>query len=90
MNTHGKIVYERGPGFAFDFKAKEGICKLIENRYYHALLAGKILSTYDLEGGYLYKENVQNGDYIHLDLINRVSYYDSIKQLCKGEKILMK
>ena len=36
---------------------------------------------------YLYKENVQNGDYIHLDLINRISYYGSIKQLCKGEKI---
>ena len=54
MNTHGKIVYERVPGFAFDFKAKEGICKLIENRYCHALLALKILSTYDLEGEYLH------------------------------------
>ena len=41
------------PVFAFDFKANEGMFKLIENRYWHTLLADKTLSTYDLEGEYL-------------------------------------
>ena len=93
---HGKIVYVMGPAFAFDFKAKEAMCKLIENGYCHALLAGNALATHDLEGEYLHtalgqdiytKENVPNGHYNHLDLINRVRYYGSIKKFCEEEKI---
>ena len=39
---HGKIVYVIGPAFSFDYKTKEAMCKLINNGYYHGLLAGML------------------------------------------------
>ena len=93
---HGKIVYVMGPAFAFDKKAKQAMVKLIENGYCHCLLAGNALATHDLEGEYLgtalgqdiyTKESMPNGHYNHVDLINRVRYYGSIKKFCEEEKI---
>ena len=85
-----------GPAFAFDFKAKEAMCKLINNGYCHCILAGNALATHDLEGEYLKtalgqdiytKESMPNGHYNHIDLINRVRYYGSIKKFCEEENI---
>lgn len=93
---HGKIVYVMGPAFSFDMKAKEAMVALINNGYCHGLLAGNALATHDLEGAYLRtalgvdiytKESVPNGHYNHLDLINKVRYYGSIKKFLEGEKI---
>ena len=93
---HGKIVYVMGPAFSFDYKAKEAMCKLINNGYCHGLLAGNALATHDLEGEYLgtalgqdiyTKESMPNGHYNHVDLINKVRYYGSIKKFCEEEKI---
>ena len=93
---HGKIIYVMGPAFAFDFKAKEAMCKLINNGYCHGILAGNALATHDLEGEYLgtalgqdiyTKQSMPNGHYNHLDLLNKVRYYGSIKQFIDGEKI---
>ena len=93
---HGKIVYVMGPAFSFDLKAKQAMVKLINNGYCHCLLAGNALATHDLEGEYLgtalgqdiyTKESMPNGHYNHVDLINRVRYYGSIKKFCEEEKI---
>ena len=93
---HGKIVYVMGPAFSFYYKAKEAMCKLINNGYCHGLLAGNALATHDLEGEYLgtalgqdiyTKESMPNGHYNHVDLINKVRYYGSIKTFCEKEKI---
>jgi hypothetical protein len=93
---HGKIVFVMGPAFSFDFKAKEAMCKIINNGYCHALLAGNALATHDLEGEYLgtalgqdiyTKQSMPNGHYNHLDLINKVRYYGNIKKFCEEEKI---
>ena len=84
------------PAFAFDFKSKKEMCKLIENGYCYTLLAGKTLATYNLEVEYLLsfrtiyfyiKENAPNWHYNHLDLINYIRYYVSINQFCEGEKM---
>ena len=93
---HGKIVFVMGPAFAFDKGAKESMVKLIDNGYVHGVLAGNTLATHDLEGEYLgtalgqniyTKESVPNGHYNHIDLINKVRYYGSIREFCKNEKI---
>ncbi len=93
---HGKIVFVMGPAFSFDKHAKEAMVKLIDNGYVHGVLAGNALATHDLEGEYLgtalgqniyTKENVPNGHYNHIDLINKVRSYGSIKEFCKGENI---
>jgi len=93
---HGKIVFVMGPAFSFDFKAKEAMCKLINNGYCHGILSGNALATHDLEGEYLgtalgqdiyTKVSMPNGHYNHVDLINKVRYYGSIKKFCEEEKI---
>lgn len=93
---HGKIVFVMGPAFSFDKGAKEAMVKLIDNGYVHGILAGNALATHDLEGEYLgtalgqdiyTKVSVPNGHYNHIDLINKVRSYGSIKEFCKGEKI---
>jgi hypothetical protein len=66
------------------------------NGYVDALLAGNALATHDLEGAYLktalgvniYSQKPQhNGHYNHLDTINRVRSYGSIKELIRREGI---
>ncbi len=61
--------------------------KLINDGYFHCLLAENVLALHDLEGKYLgtslgqdrqdiyTKENLSNGHYNPLDLINRVRNY---------------
>ena len=93
---NGNIVWVLGPAFAFDADARKAFSAIIEGGYAHAILAGNALATHDLEGAYLgtalgqniyTQENVPNGHYNHLDTINRVKYYGSIKEFLKKEKI---
>ncbi len=93
---HGKVAWVLGPAFAFDYDARDAFSKLIVNGYVDNLLAGNALATHDLEAAYLKtalgqniytQESQVNGHYNHLDTINRVKYYGSIKSFIKEEKI---
>ena len=93
---HGKIVWVMGPAFAFDFDARRAMSRLIEAGYVHAVLAGNALGTHDLEAAYLgtalgqdiYSQKSQPmGHYNHLDLLNRVRYYGSVKEFIRQEQI---
>ncbi len=93
---NGKIVWVLGPAVAFDSDARSAFAKLVMNGYVDALLAGNALATHDLEGAYLktalgvniYSQKPQhNGHYNHLDTINRVRSYGSIKEFIRREGI---
>ncbi|MBQ4159240.1 MAG: hypothetical protein IJO53_13830 [Clostridia bacterium] len=93
---HGKIVWVMGPAFAFDHDARNAMSSLIEHGYVHAVLAGNALATHDLEAAYLgtalgqdvYTHISQpNGHYNHLDTINRVRHYGSVKAFIENENI---
>ena len=93
---HGKIVWVMGPAFAFDFTARESFKALIENGYAHAILAGNALATHDLEGAFFHtalgqtiytQENVHNGHYNHLDLLNRVRAAGSMEAFINQENL---
>ncbi len=93
---YGKLIWVLGPAFSFDHDARDAFSKLVENGYVDALLAGNALATHDLEAAYLKtalgqniytQESQPNGHYNHLDTINRVKYYGSIKSFIKEEKI---
>lgn len=93
---HGNIVWVLGPAFSFDADARKAFEKLVDNGYVDALLAGNALATHDLEGAYLNtalgqniytQENVYNGHYNHLDTLNKIREYGSIKEFIKNENI---
>lgn len=93
---HGKIVWVMGPAFAFDHDARNAMSSLIEHGYVHAVLAGNALATHDLEAAYLgtalgqdvYTHISQpNGHYNHLDTINHVRRYGSVKAFIENENI---
>ena len=95
-HDHGKIVWVMGPAFAFDHDARDAFAKIVEAGYAHAVLAGNALATHDLEGAYLNtalgqniytQESQPNGHYNHLDTINRVRYYGSIRKFIEEEHI---
>lgn len=91
---HGNVVWVLGPAFAFDVRARRALSAIIENGYADAVLAGNALATHDLEGAYMNtalgqniytQENVHNGHYNHLDLINRVRAAGSIPAFIEQE-----
>lgn len=93
---HGNILWVLGPACAFDQGAREAFARLIENGYVSALLAGNALATHDLEAGYhgtalgadIYNQRHHyNGHYNHIDTINKVNQYGSIKEFIKKEGI---
>ena len=93
---NGKIVWVMGPAFSFDHDARNAFSRIIAGGYAHAVLAGNALATHDLEGAYLNTAlgqniytgiNQPNGHYNHLDTINKVRGYGSIKAFIEGEKI---
>ena len=93
---HGKIVWVMGPAFAFDKDARTAMEKLVRAGYVHAILAGNALATHDLEAAWLGTALGQdiytgvsypNGHYNHLDLINRVRYYGSVRKFIDAEHI---
>ncbi len=93
---HGKIVWVMGPAFAFDKDARTAMEKLVRAGYVHAILAGNALATHDLEAAWLGTALGQdiytgvsypNGHYNHLDLINRIRYYGSVRKFIDAEHI---
>ena len=93
---HGSIVWVMGPAFAFDARARRAFAAIIKNGYADALLAGNALATHDIEGAYMNtalgqdiytQENVHNGHYNHLDLLNRVRYAGSMKNFIMQEDL---
>ena len=93
---NGKIVWVMGPAFTFDHDARDAFSRIIANGYAHAVLAGNALATHDLEGAYLNtalgqniytQKNQHNGHYNHIDTINAVRHYGSIKEFIRNENI---
>ena len=93
---NGYVVWVLGPAFAFDIRARKALVSIIENGYADAIIAGNALATHDLEGAYLNtalgqniytQENVPNGHYNHLDLLNRVRAAGSIEEFLKQENL---
>ncbi len=95
-HAHGNIVWVLGPACVFDSDAREAMCKLIQNGYVSALLAGNALATHDLEGALLHTAlgqdiytqcSLPEGHYNHIDVLNRVRSHGSISAFIKGEGI---
>ena len=91
---HGNVVWVLGPAFAFDPKARAALSALITNGYADVVLAGNALATHDLEGAYMRtalgqdiytQENVHNGHYNHLELLNKVRAAGSIPAFVEQE-----
>ncbi len=90
------VVWVLGPAVSFDKDARHAVASLVKKGYVQGLLAGNALATHDLEGAYLNtalgqdiytQESVKNGHYNHLDLLNQVRGYGSIKKFIQGEGI---
>ena len=86
---NGFIAWVLGPAAAFDKDSRNAMASLIEKGYCHALLAGNALATHDLEaalfgtglGQDIYTRQVKPmGHYHHLDLLNKVRGFGSIKK----------
>lgn len=95
-NNNGYVVWVLGPACSFDADARRIMATLIEKGYCQALLAGNALATHDLEGGLLGTAlgcDIVNqkphymGHYNHLDTINSINTYGSIKDFIEGENI---
>ncbi|MDD6042729.1 MAG: hypothetical protein PUB87_03120 [Eubacteriaceae bacterium] len=93
---NGYVVWVLGPACSFDAEARKCYAKLIENGYVSAILAGNALATHDLEGGFLGtalgtdivdQAPHVDGHYNHLDTINAINTYGSIKAFIEGENI---
>lgn len=85
--NNGYIVWVLGPSVVFDYDTRIALEYLALNGYVNSVLAGNAMATHDLEGGYLKtalgqniytQENVLNGHYNHLDLLNDVRREGSI------------
>ena len=85
---HGNILWVMGPACTFDADARAAFCKLVDNGFVNGIMAGNALATHDLEVGYrgtalgqdVYTQHsVPNGHYNHLDTINEVRRWGSIK-----------
>jgi len=89
---NGHIVWVMGPAAVFDANSRAAMEYIIENGYCNALFGGNAVATHDLEGAMFNTalgqdlttgENVVNGHYKHLDLINRVNRAGSIPEAIK-------
>ena len=83
----GHIVWVLGPAAIFDRTSREAMEYMVNNGYCHAVFGGNAVATHDLEGAMFRTalgqnldtgENVHNGHYNHLDLLNRVAEQGSI------------
>lgn len=93
---NGNVVWVLGPAFSFDIRARRALSAIVSNGYADAILAGNALATHDLEGAYLNtalgqniytQENVHNGHYNHLELINKVREAGSIPEFIKQNNL---
>jgi hypothetical protein len=87
---HGHIVWVLGPAAIFDKNSRRAIEYIVENGYCHAVFGGNAVATHDLEAAMLGTalgqnletgENVHNGHYNHLDLLNRAARAGSIEDM---------
>ncbi len=94
--NNGYVVWVLGPALSFDIEARRIMGEIIAQGYCQAVLAGNALATHDLEGGYLGtalgcgikdQEQAFLGHYNHLDTINAINTYGSIKGFIEGENI---
>ncbi len=90
---NGYIVWVLGPAVAFDKDSREAMQAIIEMGFCHALMAGNALATHDLEaslfqtglGQDIYSQApIQQGHYNHLDVLNIVRRFGSIRETIKG------
>lgn len=93
---HGHISWVLGPAVAFDKDSRDAMQALIENGYCHSLLAGNALATHDLEGAVfrtglgqdIYDQSLKPlGHYNHLDILNKIRRYGSIKKMIKDMNV---
>jgi len=89
----GYIVWVLGPAVAFDKDSREAMQAVIEAGFCHALMAGNALATHDLEaslfqtglGQDIYSQApIRHGHYHHLDVLNTVRRFGSIRETIKG------
>lgn len=89
----GYIVWVLGPAVAFDKDSRQAMQEIIEAGYCHALLAGNALATHDLEaamfqtglGQDIYSQApIHKGHYHHLDVLNIVRRFGSIRDTIEG------
>lgn len=87
--NNGYIVWVLGPSVVFDYDTRVALNRLAENGYIDCVIAGNAMATHDLEGGFLEtslgqniytQENVPQGHYNHLDLLNEVRRAGSIDE----------
>jgi lysine-ketoglutarate reductase/saccharopine dehydrogenase-like protein (TIGR00300 family) len=87
--TRGHIVWVLGPAVIFDKESRRCMEYIVNNGYCHAVFGGNAVATHDLEAAMLgtalgqnleTAENVHNGHYNHLDLLNRVAASGSIEK----------
>lgn len=93
---HGHISWVLGPAVAFDKDSRDAMQALIENGYCHSLLAGNALATHDIEGAVfrtglgqdIYDQSLKPlGHYNHLDILNKVRRYGSIKKMIEVHNV---
>jgi lysine-ketoglutarate reductase/saccharopine dehydrogenase-like protein (TIGR00300 family) len=86
---NGHIIWVLGPAAIFDRNSRRAMEYMIENGYCHAVFGGNAVATHDLEGAMFNtalgqdldtSENVHNGHYHHLDLLNRVTREGSVEK----------
>jgi len=91
--AEGRIVWVLGPAVVFDRDSRDAMAAVIEAGYCHALLGGNALATHDLEaarfrtglGQDIYTQELRAGGHCnHLDVINEVRHYGSIKAAIAG------
>jgi hypothetical protein len=87
---HGHIVWVLGPAAIFDKESRKAMEYIVESGYCHAVFGGNAVATHDLEASMLGTalgqnletgENVHNGHYNHLDLLNRAARSGSAKEM---------
>jgi len=85
---NGHIVWVLGPAAIFSKDKRDAMEYFIENGYVHAVFGGNAVATHDLEGAMFHTalgqdivtaENIHNGHYHHLDVINEVNKAGNIK-----------
>lgn len=93
---HGYVVWVMGPAFSFNGFSRDAFAKIVNAGYADAVFAGNALATHDLEGALFHtalgqdidtQENRLLGHYNHLDTVNRVRYYGSIKRFIEEEHV---
>lgn len=94
--NNGYIVWVLGPSVVFDHDTRVALNSLAENGYIHCVIGGNAMATHDLEGGYLgtslgqniyTQENMPQGHYNHLDLLNEVRRAGSIRSFIQSGNV---